>query len=321
MAKRNKLAYFAAVMASTVTLASCNNTPVKTTFDPYWQTDILQTVKISETLTYEITFKASEKSLNNYGLKYETGSYVTTLNSKMVNGEMLYVYETQLNIKGELSFEDNVHTFEDSVTTSVEFKNAANGLAPIQSTKTYVCHSPRNVKATAETKFADWKETGEVKVNHAEKTASILRNSQTTPYVSSIYLKKEKHSWLDNEQVLTALRAVHQADNAGYKFHVYAPFTRAVQTVSATFGKKSVVENFALTINEQSFLGDVSYFPVTLILDEKDKGSEQELWIAACTDVRNNTHRNVILKNVVYLPYSYGSLTYTLKTVSFSESN
>ena len=317
--KRKHLAYIATALLTTTLFSACGNVASKTSFYPYWQKNAIITEDVSETLVYDVLFTKGTSPLYNYTLEYQTGTFTTTLKSTVTNGEFLYEYTTDLRIKGTYSFEENVFSFEDYVTSTVTFKNTANSLAPVTSTKEFCSHSPQKVQASAQTKFADWKVKGSVTVDHTTKKSSITMEGYEKPAEKDISLTKqnEKYSYLDNEQLWIALRGVEQTANSAPKFSVYAPFTGKVQTVAATFSASVTEENFSFELNGDPITQNMTYFPVQLTLDEKNKGSAQTLWIAAAQDVKNNTYRNVILKNIVTIPYGIGTFTYQLKSAAF----
>ena len=320
MMKRNFKTLITATLLAVATLSSCAGTNYKVSFSPYWLQDVYgDQTTVNETLVYDVSFKEGTP-LNNYKLVYESGTYTTTLTSKMENGELLYEYETNLTVSGSISYQTNVHSFEDSVSSKVVFKSTEKSLAPVSSYKEYSCCTPRNSTVTAETDFSTWMEFGKVSTDYTTGKSTVTLYPDTDKKLertSTIDYGKDKYTRLDNEQLWLGVRAVHQAANNTPRFAVYAPFTRQVQTVKATFQNLVTEDDFNFTVNGMPKTGEVSYFPVHLVLDQKDEGATQVLWIASSGSVQNNSLRNVVLRFESTVSYGIGTLIYQLKTATF----
>ena len=319
--KRKINALITAVLLGATMLSSCAGANYKVSFSPYWLKDVNGDQNgVSETLVYDVTFNKGTPR-NNYELTYQTGTYTTTLTSKKENGELIYKYTTELSISGTYTYDENTFSFEDCVTSSVEFYSTNKSLAPIASHKEYCSHTPRNTDVTKETDFSTWKKFGTVDIDYTTNKAFFVSSPDTDKEYSRetrIDYGKDKYSRLDNEQLWLGLRGVLQAEHNAPRFAVYAPFTRKVQRVAATFEAKLTEKNLSFTLNGEAYAADVTYFPVSLVLDEKNSGSTQKLWIAATDNVQNNKLRNVILHYEALVPYGLGTLVYQLKSANFT---
>ena len=142
-----------------------------------------------------------------------------------------------------------------------------------------------------------------------------LTNNASTTQTFEI---DEKYTYLDNEQLLFALRGLDQKSSPS--FYVYAPFSNKVQTIYARFDALTTGETFSFNTEDgkgADTLRAISYYPVTLGIDEKNSGSTQTVWLAERTNASNNEYRNVILSMKVTLAYNVGTLHYSLQSADF----
>ncbi len=318
--KVKKLALCLAALLGATTLAACTDDDKRITFNNYWQYDALSGgATVNETLTYAVTFEegAGIDSLG-YELSYGEGEYVATL--KNGADPTLYTYETTLTIPVTFGFDGKSETFTDKITTTLSFMDAGNALRPISSKKTVVSHTPASSKPSSlEGSYGAYDYVIETTYNSTEgKGYSVITNntredkpSQTTPkfnYTSGDY------SYLDNEQILLALRAVSSTTTSG-TVKVYNPFLENTQRVKFSFQEKTGGD-FTHTLNGAALTNkSISYRPVTLVLDEKNPGATQTAWIATADSPDKNTNRNVMLYLETPLSYSIGTLKYTLRSV------
>jgi uncharacterized lipoprotein YehR (DUF1307 family) len=322
MKAKKLLAAIALTLAAT-TLTACGDKDQTIEFNTYWHAESNAPTLIDETLEYDVTFDSTvDKSTVNYELDYKNGTYTTHLVS---NSLYEYTYTTSFSITAIYTYKDTTVEKQDSVETKVTF-STEKGFRPIRSEKSIVSHSPVNSNVSrvnqAYDAFYRHVETDYTGSKAVCKIWDTEPNKDGTP--SEKLLSEEtfkgksgKYSYLDNEQLWVAIRAIEQTANAAPKFSVYAPFTGKVQTVSATFKASITEENFSFMKDGTQVTQNVTYFPVELVLDEKNAGSAQTLWIAATKDAKNNTLRNVVIKNIVKVPYNIGTLTYQLKEATF----
>ena len=146
-----------------------------------------------------------------------------------------------------------------------------------------------------------------------------LTTGETKTKDSSFEIDQGKFSFLDNEQILFALRGMRNSTTSA-KVNVYNPFVLSVQKVAVTVNS-DVSESFSFYKNgsaeKESFT--ITYRPVQFVLDEKNPGATQTAWIAKAIDASKNTHRNVMLQLETPLSYGLGTLVYKLNSVSYQE--
>ncbi len=316
--KAKKFTLLLAALIGASALAACTDDDKKVDFNNYWQySSLAGGEKVNETLVYGVTFTegAGLKSLG-YTLSYGEGSYTSVL--KNGDDPTQYTYTTKLTVPVTYTLGDATECFEDTITTSVSFMDAGNGLRPLSSTKTVVSHSPASSAGNElEACYAAYNYTVVTTYTEAGKASSTITSgsengeSITTP---DFKYGKGDYSYLDNEQILLALRAVSTSTTSG-KVETYNPFLQAKQRVSFTFESKTSGE-FAHTVNGNALASkNIAYRAVNLVLDAKNPGATQTAWIAATADDPDkNTHRNALLYLETPVSYSIGTFKYTLKS-------
>jgi len=316
--KLKKIALALTAVLAFSSLAACGNTDNKLIFSDYWEYNSLApSSAIQETLEYKVTFeKGAGLDMINYSLSYGEGSYVTTLKSQGQG----YVYTTLLTMPVTFQYgSEDTYTATDTVETEVTFERAGSGLTPLSSKKKVVSHTPSQSKATSvKTCFYLYDFTVET-VYPAEGKATTTvtyQHEEGEPTVMSSTFKADggKYSYLDNEQLLLGLRAISSSTTSG-SVKVYNPFTEAMQKVKLTFAKETGAE-FTYTLNGEQMKTNVPYRPVSIVIDAKNPGATQTAWIAKTGKPESNTHRNVMLKLITPLSYSFGSFTYELKSIT-----
>ncbi len=318
--KMKKITLAVAAVVAASTLLACTDNDKKVVFNDYWQKDWSVSETVNETLTYKVTFeKGSGLGAINYTLSYGQGSYQTVLKSTAQG----YTYTTALSIPVSYEYGSEKEEYTDSVTTEVQFHRSGDGLKPISSKKTVDSHSPNNGDATALADcFAHFKYSVATLYNADGSAQSTVTYEETAtvkpadPIVSDFQYGNGKYSYLDNEQILLALRAVSiEKADATYasSVQVYNPFEKEMQKVKLSFGASQGAE-FSHTVNDNTLpVSNLNYREVTLVLDSKNPGATQTAWIATTAEkTTQNTNRNVMLLLKTPLSYNLGTLVYTL---------
>ena len=325
--KMKKLFPVIALLMGLTTLGGCTNNDQKIIFTPLWnQYSNADKATINETLTYDVTFEKSESTFINYDLAYKDGIYTTNLVGVLENGELVYTYSTKLSIVAQFTLDGKTtEPLTDTVTSTTKFKAANFGFQPISSSKEIISHSPVGTSATEldgcynywhykiETTYLNNAENGEcvlTRYTYAEDGTAL------DPIVdkNEFEIDQEKFSYLDNEQLLAAIRCM-QDSTTSTKVNVYSPFVDAVQKVSVSFA--------ADASNEFSLNGEtktITYRPASIVLDEQNPGATQTAWYAKYEEVTGvNKNRNVLLYLETPFSYNLGVMKYTLKTTSYTE--
>lgn len=317
-----KLKKIALALASILTfssLAACGNTDQKIPFYDYWEKDALGSAKVVERLEYKVTHKkdAGLDALN-YTITYGEGTYVTTLKANSQG----YSYHTELTMDVTFQYGDEApETVTDKVVTDVIFKRSSNALQPVSSHKEMESHTPRNsgVNATGDC-YLYYNFTVDTTYPEEGKATTVITNNlqdddnPIKAMESTFSASDKKYSYLDNEQLLLALRAIPSSVTST-SVKIYNPFIQSKQKIDIAFTAE-VGDSFNFAFNGDTKDKNITYRPVTLSIDSKNPGGSQTAWIAKMTDAQNNTYGNVMLKLSVPLSYSMGYLVYDLVSVT-----
>ena len=317
--KMKKIALALETALACTSLAACGNPDNKLIFNDYWELNSLApSSSLQETLVYKVKFEA-DGGLNmlNYKLSYGEGTYTTTLKSQGQG----YVYTTSLSMPVSFKYgSDAAVEATDTVETEVTFQRAGNGLTPISSKKKVVSHTPtQNTATSSDSCFLLYDFTVETLYAEDGKATSAATYSQAEgdPIVMNSEFSYDggKHSYLDNEQLLLALRAVSASTTSG-TVKSYNVFTEAKQSVKLSFSTEETGKEFSYTLNGQDIKTNISYRSVNMVIDAKNPGATQTALIATTSKPENNVHRNVMLQLVTPLSYSIGRFVYTLSSIT-----
>ena len=324
--KRKNVLALAALLISSTLLVSCTNQNQKVQFSEYWHKDMnTPSATVLEQLTYKVeTDTSNAASANSYSVDYN-GTYTTKLEKDAENN---YVYTTELSVTAVYDYGTGKSPeLTDNVKSTVVFQNAANALKPVRTEKEIVSHSPVNGDIDANTDFNALKSHCKVVVDYSKNESSVynlLRAENENGYKTTekIEIKDKdakKYSYLDNEQLLFALRGVNPTTTASPTLLVYAPFSGVVQQIKATIGTLAIAEDFAFQSVDSGaeVKADISYYPITLSINAKNSGAAHTVWIAKTTDSNSNQYRNVMLKYEAPIAYNLGKLVYTLTQADF----
>lgn len=323
--KRKTLISIASILVGTTLFAACTETNNKVSFKHYWYRDSSIATASVETLVYNVSFEAGTGiSDDEYTLDYNNGKYTTKLSLINDDGTEFYRYETELTVDVTYIYGDATFTAQDSVKTSVDFEKSVT-LAPIKSHKEIVSHSPLSgAGATVNDCYTKYDYVVDVTYNGVNGSVVVDNRAADNDDVSSVAFEIEDsddYTYLDNEQLLFALRGINPSEKSAPELLVYAPFTKAVQSIKASFGSKVEGEKFKFTTKGETEATEktISYYPVSLSIDANSPGATQTIKVATHGDPKTNEWRNVILEIQTPISYSLGTLTYKLVSAEFSE--
>ena len=314
-----KLTLALATILACSTLTACGNTDNKLTFNDYWEFNSLApSSSLEEILQYKVTFEEGDGLTSiPYKLTYGEGSYTTTLKSQ---GEG-YIYTTSLSMPVTFQYgSEEAVSVVDTVQTTVVFENARSGLRPISSSKQVVSHTPVQSgaydTASCYALYDFSVETTYPKEGKATSTVTYrLKDNEPVVYTSQFNAGGGKFSYVDNEQLLLALRAVSSTTTSG-TVKIYNPFVERTQKIKLVFDAEATGKDFTYLFTGASETKTISCREATITIDEQNPGATQTAVIAATSDPAKNTHRNVILKLTTPLSYSFGSLVYELTAIT-----
>lgn len=312
--KTKKFIPICALVLSATLLSGCAGGKQKTSFSNYWNQNSLVFEPIHETLVYDVTFEGNGS--DDYTLSYSNGVYKTELkNSTNANGENIYVYKTELSIDVTFTFGEESKTLSDNVTTEVTFL-ADGELRPISSEKSVVSHTP--IGSTPSSLEGCYRSFDyQISTTYTEDGGALTLVMDESSLSQEFEIDKNGYSYLDNEQLLLALRAI-PASVSSTRLSAYSPFVSRVQDIAVAFAATESKDfSFYKNGSTEKVTTNISYRPVQFQLDEKDPGGMQVAWIAAVTNAYDNQHRNVMLRLQTPIAYGLGSLVYQLSSVSY----
>ncbi|MBO4940377.1 MAG: hypothetical protein J6D30_05105 [Clostridia bacterium] len=313
-----KLISAAAIVLACCTMGACAN-EAHVAFYPFWRENVSATqYKLNEELTYDVSFTPTEISSNrNYTLDYKDGVYKTslTLNKSEDGQSFYYVYKTELTITACFTFNGETKSYQDQIVTETAFADDTT-LKPTYSVKSIKSNSPTNASVSKIEECANPYEY-EIRTEYNESCTqgtSIVTPKGEEARTTNFEIDSSKRNYLDNEQLLFALRGIDPTINPQSDLQVYAPFTRQMQTIGVRFSN-IVGADFTFALNGASEKRTVQYYPVNIAITGKYPGATQTMWVAS---QKNAAFRNVILKLETPLSYDLGTLTYTLNSATFS---
>ena len=313
MKYRKKLLSAIALAVCATTFTACAGINERVAFKEYWfENTNITPATVLETLEYEVEFKKASGLNEDYTVNYKNGVYTTKLS---LTGDE-YLYETSLNIDVIYTAGGSSVEKKDSINTWVKFKQTST-LQPISSHKEIINHSPANGGSTIETCFLSYNYTVDTIYNeNGLDGKSIIVNNATEAKLEQTFTVEDKYTYLDNEQLLFALRGLSQSTSA-ISVSVYAPFSSVVQSINLTYGSLQKGTEFTFQKGETQVKQVINYYPVSMKINAQLPGATQTVWIAETTNPKSNTFRNVMLQLETPLSYNLGSLIYKLKSANF----
>ena len=322
--KIKKLIPLVACIMGLSALGGCTNADQKIIFSSLWYSHTnSDSEPIHETLHYDVTFKAAEStSFVNYKLNYKDGRYTTTLVSEGAGENLVYTYTTNLSIVAQYTLGETSIEKTDTVVSEVKFKAVNFGLQPISSQKEIQSHTPNGTHVnTIEDCYQQFHYTVSTTYQNGcaegkSVVTNLLNENGPDAKEQSFEINQKKYTYLDNEQLLAALRCIRNSTTSA-KVNVYSPFVNAIQTVSLGFAADAS-EEFTLKKDGVDVKDTITYRPVSLQLDEQNPGATQTAWIAKGEDINGvNKYRNVMLYLKAPLAYGLGDLEYTLVSMDY----
>ena len=333
---KKKLFAALALALSTVALASCGASNQKLIFNANWQQQTLKELSdaTAEELTYEVKFdKATFMQREYFTVEYcgtnnsNPGTYTTKLEYLPESSTYRYSMELTIDVTFTLA-NGQSETQTDTVSSVAIFKKADQSLSPISSRKTVLCHSPNNVSAEKlEHTYTEYNYAFDIEYTYdgntltggtVTKTDYIGTLLKTSPVTNDFGVDMKKYTYLDNEQLLFALRGV-SAMSGEKTVNTYNASLNAVEEMSIT-PSSDVKTDFTFSLDGgEASTKEIKYIPVALKSNNKNNQLTQTLWYAKTLESNNNVYRNVLLKMSVPMHYGLGTLTYTLKDAKFSK--
>ncbi len=278
----------------------------------------------TERLEYKVEFVAptSEKD---FKVSYQTGTYATELSSEVYEisegvNETVYVLTSELSISGNFTLgSETSETFRDVVRTKTYFRNIRKQLAPIKSERTARCttpvqSSPERLEDAFRTYEYEYKTEYDANLTKATVSFTDLTAQSPTAETQEVELDSDKGTYLDNEQILFALRGLDLSGSS--VFYSVNPSTRQTQQINVS-GSSLVSETLnGVTIGGETKDVTCDAYKISLSYSGTHVGSTQTLRYATKTG-NDNTLRAALIGMEVPIFYNMGTLRYTLVKADF----
>lgn len=327
--KAKKLLPILALALAATTLAACGDQSV--TFGHYWRTNSLaKNEAFYERAEYVVSSTPAQSSYVNYTVEY-AGTFTTTL--EYIANDGVYKFDTNLEVTAIFKLGDDTTEVKDTAKSSVTFDAVGNSLRPVKSHKEMVCHTPLSgefssvdkcfatVDYSYDVEYATDKNQGTIKSTKYDLTNNKGETKQYVLNKTFDFIKD--HTYIDNEQLLVAVRALN-ADDSSATLASYGAFAEETQKISLSYTNATDDANDTFTyalINADGSDGGNTHSILTrtaeVVLSQENPGNTQEIVFAKTKDAAKNTHRNVILSIKNPLSYAMGYIEYKLAKVSY----
>ena len=323
--KIKRLAPLALALPLTL-LCACRNVN-SLTFGAYWYGDTTNSNIFSgetETLEYDVSFEPAENS--NLQLSYE-GTYTMRLSdeNRLVDGASVPCYHlsTELSVSATFTLNGESKSFEDSVVSDVYFLSVAEGLRPLESSKTVVSTSPLNTHPSSLDKDVAYHTfryaTHVVYATNLRSAAFTLDNldSDADDDDEAVTVSLgDKGSYLDNEQLLFALRGLDMTSSEN--FRTINPTKRMEEKIAFSEAPEAVLQSARFTLNGEEVDTEIEARKLSLSYQSEASGQAQTFVYATHSGSAGNRYRHVLLSYRAPAVQSVGTVVYTLKSATFT---
>ena len=192
-----KLISIMVAIAILFTLSACGNKTVVSYSAAWGRTNV------NETSKYDVYVLKSEKESGNAPKLSGEGTYVTNISGDNDNG---YTVTTSFEFKGYYTFADgSTKNVNDTIKTTVKFKNAGNAFRPVSSERIYNGTTIEYDQESDSYSVVPLSFTSNV--TYGEKTITAT-NTGSANISSNVTYKVPKTVYFDNEELCYALRGM-----------------------------------------------------------------------------------------------------------------
>lgn len=305
----------------------------------------------AEILKYGVTVDSSSAANTSYSVEYSGGSYTTafyatTLDKSLIDKDYRDDYPDNLTVyyyKTELSFDSvtfklktdasAVRAFNEDERTETEcyFMSVDKALYPIYSKITTNCHSPAELqighidyayKHVEQTVTTSYKYDGTAAKTVVEDELDSTNNAVMT--VDG--LDKTDNSLIDVCGLNIGVRAMQLSESLSQVISVYSPaggmqnYTFAGSSSALGEDERKSFEGILSDDNFKLFYAgegkSLKTVCVTATLNSDMTGVSQKYWFAAIDNAKNNKGRATMVKMSTPLPFSLGTLNYSLTKIT-----
>lgn len=323
-----KLRFAGAALLALVLLAGCS-TATPLAFKANWALDATlgdNLTNVEETLFYTVSYE--KETVDGFSLDYTDGTFKTTLRTDLIESvnRVGYIFETELSVK--VRFELNgEHTdyFMNTRTSHVEFLPAGNRLCPVFSyceVHDYTPNAAPDVIANSYSEYRFRYETTYTAENDSAVSATVAYTdllAETPETTTRDYDLKGDSSYLDNEQILFALRGVDFPSVPAFRSINTA--MGVVQDVSLRQAASEIEESAEFTRDGEEVSENIPAYEISLGYGGSKSGMPSKLVYAKkADDARRNLNRNVLLRLEMPVMRGLGTLRYRLREAHFIQN-
>lgn len=301
----------------------------------------------AEILKYSVKQDKETAGNSTYSVEYSEGEYITTFYATKFDKALIaedykpsypenditvYAYLTELNFSSvtfKVGDEEKIFDGEgdNTVKTVCYFTDVNNHLRPLYSEQNINVASPADFQVgKIEDAYKEIRQTVKTYYKYDGKAAKTVITGDSATEFTVNNLGDTDYSLIDVNGLNIGVRAMQLSANLNQIISVYSP-TEGMQNysftgVSSTLAepeRKSYEEILArdnvklYTPAEGKSLGTVC---VTATLNANMKGVSQKYWFTAIDNAKNNQSRATMVKMSVPIPFSLGTLNYTLKDIT-----
>ncbi len=233
--KKLLLSVLSLACAATV-LTGCAAAPTASIFGgSYFLSDYenLSVGTVNETTVYNVTFAKNENAKIAFAV--DNGTYTTHVYTSEYNGTRCYRLDTELNIKGAYTIDDQPAPIEDVITTTAYFLGLDNAFKPLYSERRVKAHSAAYNGEKYELKYYEY----EVSTTYDDEKATVVFAPNTEVSTGkysleageTVYKDVFKKTYFDNETLLFAIRSFRLSNTFGTTFDSIDAISKTKRTL------------------------------------------------------------------------------------------
>lgn len=285
-----------------------------------------------EKLVYGIKFTKSEQAeKSGYYFTYENGTYITELKNETIQlpdgtSAMGYRFSTTLETDVIVRYNgETSETLHDRVTTYALFLDADSGLKPVKSGQevhsTVPAGTPEGSFESVSKAYIEYDYTIATEyaadLSEAYMKVDNLNSDKDDALEPQKVKLKGSGTYLDNEQLLFALRGVDFASPTS--FRSINPNSKQCVGVLFYDAPVSVREVCTFSLGGVSEERTIEAYEFSLRYSQEYSGEPKKFVYAKKTSPTDNVYRNVLLRTEMPGIYSHGNFVYALTSAEFAK--
>ena len=291
--------------------------------------EITDVRNVNETCVYGIALTPAENSA--FTVEYANDNRLkTTLSTVSENGKPYYSFKTELTVKGNYKYGDKVIPIDDSVVSECVFSGTDKQFFPLRSSKSVTSTTVESYNGSVQFSFFSYNQTTEYSDGAA--TVKITKNKAMPETLKELVIEravKESENtydklgstYIDNELTFFFPRAAELTSGFSAQYSSLDVLAKKVRKLSLSVNSEKGTQEIKLP--EYSYNGSIikdktiaCFIAQIAITGDSFTGTPQTLYFAA-GGTRNENKRRLV-KIETTLPYLAGTVTYTLRSVTYN---